>query len=220
MRMTGFMRALPGVAAAVVLGVAGAARADEGQTIQGAVDPMTGEAGEVVGCQASFGVARHDAEYGAGQTTLAVGTLVLMSVDGQPRVALKIGILDPEASESMMTGGQMQAASPVTAVLIEDGGDPKVNNGADALGFSPSDRGFGVFLFNPGVETRRVLEGLSRNGRFRVGYAMRADGPMARFAADVTVAKRDTLHSDNTVINPKAVAAFKACMASVFKTAA
>ncbi|MDB5431102.1 MAG: hypothetical protein JWP35_2218 [Caulobacter sp.] len=218
--MTGFRRALPGVTMALMMAGAGAARADEGQTLQGSVDPMTGAAGEVVGCQASFGVARHDAEYGAGQSILAVGTLVLMSVDGQPRVALKIGILDPEASETVMTGGEMKAASPVKAVLVEDGGDPKVDNGADALGFSPSDKGFGVFLFNPGAETRRVLDGVGRNGRFRVSYAMRADGPMARFAADVTVAKRDMMHSDNTVIDPKAVVAFKACMAKVFKTAA
>ena len=211
-------RALAAATLAAAMAVLAApAWADEGMTLQGSVDPMD-DAGKPVGCQASFGVARRDLEYGAGGASLAVGALAVMTVDGQPRVALKLGLLDAEATDKVMSkGGEMQAVAPVSVSLLEDGGDPHVNNSAESLGSGTAEQGFGVYRFAAGPVTRRVLAQAARNGRFKVSYVLRDGGPTVRFAVDVTVSKRDMMHSDNTVIDPKAATALAACVAQVLK---
>lgn len=204
-----------GAAAALSLLASAPARADEGMVIQGSVDDMV-ESGKTVGCQASFGVARRDMEYGGGAASLAVGSLAVVKVDGQPKVALKFGVVDLEAAETnMKAGGGLMAKAPVKVVLLEDGGDGKANNAADAIGVAPDEKGFGVYLFNAGPFTRQVLAQAGRNGRFKIAYAMADGGPLVRIGVDVTVVKRDPQFSENTVIDDKAAPTLAACLATV-----
>jgi hypothetical protein len=193
------------------------ARADEGMVLQGNVEPMV-EGGQTIGCQASFGVARRDMEYGDGASTLAVGSLAILNVEGAPRVALKFGVVDMEAAEKQVSaGGALQAKAPVRLVLLEDGGDGKASNDADRLGVAPDERGFGVYMFNAGPTTRQILAQAGRNGRFKIAYAMREGGPLVRISVDVTVTRRDTQFSENTEIDAQAAPRLAACLTAVLK---
>lgn len=208
------LRALGAAAALSFLALA-PARADEGMVLQGSVDNMV-ENGKTVGCQASFGVGRRDMEYNGGAASLAVGSLAVVQVDGQPKVALKFGLVDLEAADaSMKNGGGLMAKAPVKVALLEDGGDGKTSNAAEAIGTAPDDKGFGVYLFNAGPFTKKVLAQAGRNGRFKIAYAMTGDGPLVRIGVDVTVVKRDPQFSENTVIDDKAAPTLAACLAQV-----
>ena len=224
MRMRRFGVGLPGLAAGLAAAMAvmtpgAGARADEGMTLQGSVEQMPADSG-MTGCQASFGVGRRDSEYGHGGASLVIGSLAIgrPAAGGPAKLALRLGVLDEDGTQKLLSGQSSEmpnAGTPVKAVLLVDGGDPTVDNGADALGVVPAEKGFAVFLFADGPVTRQVLAEASRHGRFKLKYAMQPDGPMARVAVDVTVAKRDMMHSDNTVIDPKAAEGLAACVATV-----
>jgi hypothetical protein len=219
MRMMRMQRVLPALTALTLLAAAlpAPARADEGMVIQGSVDTMQ-DNGQTIGCQASFAIVRRDMEYGDGAGALAVGSLAILQVDGAPKVALKFGVVDMESAEKQVgSGGGLQAKAPVKAVLLEDGGDGKTNNGSESLGVAPDERGFGVYMFEPGPMTRRVLAQAGRNGRFKIAYVMKEGGPLVRVSVDVTVSKRDMQLSDNTVIDAQAAPRLSACLAQVLK---
>jgi hypothetical protein len=217
-------RILPALTATAFLATAllsaAPARADEGMVIQGSVDTMQ-DNGQTIGCQASFAVVRRDMEYGDGAVALAVGSLAILEVDGAPKVALKFGVVDMDAAEKQVgAGGGLQAKAPVRAVLLEDGGDGRTSNSGESLGVAPDERGFGVYMFDPGPVTRRVLAQAGRNGRFKIAYVMKEGGPLMRVSVDVTVSKRDTQLSDNTVIDAAAAPRLSACLAQVLKAPA
>jgi hypothetical protein len=211
------LKALPAIIATMALLAAGTARADEGVTLQGGVEPLR-DGALTVGCQASFGVARHDKENFANGSVLALGSLSLITVNGKPRAVLKLGLVHEDDSDpSPISGGLPSARPPLAAVLQEDGGDPTVNNQADSLGTAPPEQGYGLFLFNMGPATREVLAQAARNGRFKVAYLLKEGARPSRFVADVTVTRRDMLHSDNTVISAKARDDLAACVGSLLK---